>query len=83
MNYENGRTKWVNRTLCALYERLGHKQVLFNGISCVTHFVHNLVVGPCVIPTSSTGFGRGWYFAESFEYAKLYAQQGGCIAAHA
>jgi len=66
-----------------LYKRLGHQHILFRGISCITHFVHSLVVGSYVIPNSCADFGHGLCFTSSFSYAKLYAREGGCVLVHA
>lgn len=74
---------FIQFQLNALYKRIGHQQILFRGISCVSHFVHSLVVGPYVIPNSCGDFGHGLYFTPSFSYAKLYAGEGGCVLVHA
>ena len=61
-----GDQKFIQFQLSTLYQRLGHQQVLFRGISCMTHFVHSLAVGPYVAPNSCADFGHGLYFTPRF-----------------
>ena len=78
-----GNQTFIQFQLNSLYQHLGHQQVLFRGVSSVTHFVHSLAVGPYIIPNSCADFGHGLYFTTSFMYAKFYAGEGGCVLVHA
>jgi len=78
----NGNTneKFIEFQLKSLHDRLGHSSVLYRGITCITEFIHALAVGAFLVPNPSADFGHGMYFTSDFNYAKLYAEEGGCVA---